>query len=187
MESKHRTLRMRRTAALVAATAPAALAIPAAANAAATPTGTVTGDTATLIGSDGNDNIAISVSGANLKHTLPAGPGNPFNSSIDFDSTVAGDQTLTAAAGRLTIDGGTGDDIIVGGPSLDTLRGGDGDDRLTGGPNAKPTKESIEGGAGNDVMIWNNGDGDDVDDGGDGIDEMQFNNGVADDVMDVAP
>ena len=36
-------------------------------------------------------------------------------------------------------------------------------------------------------MIWNNGDGDDVDNGGDGADEMQFNNGTADDVMDVAP
>src|SRR3954452_7543706 len=186
MEPKHRTLRVRRTAALVAATAAAALAIPAAASAAVT--GATTGDTATLTGDAANDNIIISVSGANLRHNLPTtlvGPG--FRSPTDFDSTVDGEQTLTAAAGRLTIDGGGGDDIIVGGPNLDTLRGGDGDDRLTGGPNAKPTKESIEGGAGNDVMIWNNGDGDDVDDGGDGIDEMQFNNGVADDVMDVAP
>ena len=82
-----------------------------------------------------------------------------------------------------------GDDIITGGPNLDTLRGGDGDDRLTGGPNnaAKPAKESISGGAGNDVMIWNNGDGDDVNDGGDGADETLFNNGTADDVMNVAP
>src|SRR3954447_6486303 len=168
MTRTHRTLQVRRAAALVAATAAAALAIPAAANAAATPTGTVTGDTATIIGSDGNDNIAITVSGANLRHTLPTTPNTPgsFHSNIDFDSTQAGDQTLTAAAGRLTIDGGTGDDIIVGGPNLDTLRGGDGDDRLTGGPNnaLKPAKESIEGGAGNDVMIWNNGDGDDVHD-----------------------
>src|SRR4051794_14091623 len=186
METKHRTLRVRRTAPLAAAPAAAAPPTPAAANAAVT--GATTGDTATLTGDAANDNIVISVSGTNLRHNLATtlvGPG--FRSPTDFDSTVDGEQTLTAAAGRLTIDGGGGDDIIVGGPNLDTLRGGDGDDRLTGGPNAKPTKESIEGGAGNDVMIWNNGDGDDVDDGGDGIDEMQFNNGVADDVMDVAP
>src|SRR4051794_1095599 len=186
METKHRTLRVRRTAPLAAAPAAAAPPTPAAANAAVT--GATTGDTATLTGDAANDNIVISVSGTNLRHNLATtlvGPG--FRSPTDFDSTVDGEQTLTAAAGRLTIDGGGGDDIIVGGPNLDTLRGGDGDDRLTGGPNAKPSKESIEGGAGNDVMIWNNGDGDDVDDGGDGIDEMQFNNGVADDVMDVAP
>ena len=81
-------------------------------------------------------------------------------------------QTLPARP-TLTIDGGAGDDIIVGGPDLDTLRGGDGNDRLTGGPNNadKPAKESISGGAGNDVMIWNNGDGDDINDGGDGADE----------------
>jgi Ca2+-binding RTX toxin-like protein len=180
MQPSHRTLSVRRTAALVAATAAAALAIPAAANAAVT--GAVTGDTATLTGDAANDNIIISVSGDKLKHNLAG-----FNSNIDFDSATAGDQTLTAAAGRLTIDGGGGDDIIVGGPNLDTLRGGDGDDRLTGGPNNSPDKEQIDGGAGNDTMIWNNGDGDDVDNGGDGTDEMLFNNGTADDVMDVAP
>jgi Ca2+-binding RTX toxin-like protein len=180
MQPSHRTLSVRRTAALVAATAAAALAIPAAANAAVT--GAVTGDTATLTGDAANDNIIISVSGDKLRHNLAG-----FNSNIDFDSATAGDQTLTAAAGRLTIDGGGGDDIIVGGPNLDTLRGGDGDDRLTGGPNNSPDKEQIDGGAGNDTMIWNNGDGDDVDNGGDGTDEMLFNNGTADDVMDVAP
>src|SRR3954451_16014701 len=189
MELTHRTLRVRRMAALVAATAAAALAIPAAANAAVT--GAATGDTATLTGNDANDNIIITVSGANLRHNLattPAGPG--FRSATDFDSTVDGEQTLTAAAGRLTIDGGAGDDIIVGGPSLDTIKGGEGDDRLTGGPNGTvpaTARESIEGGAGNDVMIWNNGDGEDSDVGGDGVDETQFNNGTADDVMDVAP
>ena len=135
MELTHRTLSVRRTAALVAATAAAALAIPAAANAAVT--GAVTGDTATLTGDAANDNIAITVSGANLRHNLTTGAGT-FNSPIDFDSTLPDDQTLTAAAGRLTIDGAGGDDIIVGGPNLDTIKGGEGDDRLTGGPNAQP-------------------------------------------------
>ena len=189
MELTHRTLGVRRTAALVAATAACALALPAAANAAVT--GTVVADTATIVGDAADNNIVIGVTGTNLSHNLPVVPGTPgsFNSSIDFDSTQANDQTLTAAAGRLTIDGGGGDDTIVGGKNLDTLRGGDGNDRLTGGPNnaAKPAKESISGGAGNDVMVWNNGDGDDVNDGGDGADETLFNNGTADDDMKVAP
>jgi Ca2+-binding RTX toxin-like protein len=181
MEPTHRTLGVRRAATLVAVAAAAALALPAAANAAVT--GEVTLDTATLTGDAANDNIVISVSGANLRHNLSG-----FNSNIDFDSDVDGDQTLTAAAGRLTINGGGGDDIIVGGPNLDSLEGGAGDDRLTGGPNnaAKPAKEPISGGEGNDVMIWNNGDGDDINAGGDGADETLFNNGTADDVMTVS-
>jgi Ca2+-binding RTX toxin-like protein len=185
MELTHRTLGVRRTAALVVVTAAAALALPAAANAAVT--GTAVGDTATLQGNAVDDNIVIGVTGTNLSHNLPTGAGT-FNSSIDFDSTQDDDQTLTAAAGRLTIDGGAGDDTIVGSKNLDTIRGGAGNDRITGGPNnaAKPTKESISGGPGNDVMVWNNGDGDDTNDGGDGVDETLFNNGTANDVMNVA-
>ena len=64
MEPTHRTLGVRRTAALVAVAAAAALAMPGAANAAVT--GATTGDTATLTGDAANDNIAITVSGANL-------------------------------------------------------------------------------------------------------------------------
>jgi Ca2+-binding RTX toxin-like protein len=185
MELTHRTLGVRRAAALVAVTAAAALALPAAANAAVDGVRT-SATTATLTGDEANDNIAISVSGDNLAHNIT---GNGFASNIDFDNVAPDVQSLPAATGRLTIDGGAGDDIVVGGKNLDTLRGGEGDDRLTGGPNnaAKPAKESISGGAGNDVMIWNNGDGDDVNDGGDGADETQFNNGTADDVMNVAP
>jgi Ca2+-binding RTX toxin-like protein len=179
MELTHRTMGVRRAAALVAATAAAALALPAAANAAVT--GQVTGDTATLTGDAANDTIIIGKDNGLLTHNTLAG----FVNATDFD-TDAGVQTLTDAA-TLTIDGGGGDDIIVGGPNLDTLQGGEGDDRLTGGPNPAGTKESISGGAGNDVMLWFNGDGDDINDGGDGADETQFNNGAADDVMDVAP
>ena len=173
MHPSPRTLSVRRTAALVAATAAAALAIPAAANAAVT--GAVTGDTATLTGDAANDNIIISVSGDKLRHNLAG-----FNSNIDFDSATAGDQTLTAAAGRLTINGGGGDDIIVGGPNLDTLRGGD----RQRPPHRRPrttrrTSEQIDGDAGNDMMIWNNGDGNDINEGGDGVDETQINNGTA--------
>ncbi len=178
MTRTHRTLGVRRTAALVAATAAAALAIPAAANAAVT--GTVDAGNGTLVGDAANDTILIGKDGGLLTHNAIAG----LESATDFDSDP-GVQTLPDTA-TLTIDGGGGDDIIVGGPNLDTIKGGEGDDRLAGGPNSTGI-ESIEGGAGNDVMIWNNGDGDDSDVGGAGIDETQFNNGTADDVMDVAP
>jgi Ca2+-binding RTX toxin-like protein len=153
----------------------------------------VTGDvpapnTAVITGDEAPNTITVSSDNGGLRHNIPVTPGG-FESAADFDSGDAGVQALTAAAGTLTIEGEDGDDIITAGPNLDTLQGGEGDDRLTGGPNGVgvATKEQISGGAGNDVMIWNNGDGNDIDDGGDGVDETLFNNGTANDQMNVAP
>ena len=69
----------------------------------------------------------------NLRHNLRR-PGLQLEHRLRLRRSPA-IRPCTAAAGRLTIDGGGGDDIIVGGPNLDTIDGGDGDDRLTGGPN----------------------------------------------------
>jgi Ca2+-binding RTX toxin-like protein len=166
-------MRLTHRTAILVATAAAALTVPAAAN--ATVTATITAGNGTLIGNADNDTITIGTDGDLLTHNNLAG----LEDATDFDSTP-GVQTLAKTA-TLTIDGGGGDDIIVGGPNLDTIRGGEGD-----GPNSTGI-ESIEGGAGNDVMIWNNGDGDDSDVGGAGNDETQFNNGNGNDVMQVAP
>ncbi|MGZ8633234.1 MAG: calcium-binding protein [Solirubrobacteraceae bacterium] len=175
MEPTRIPLGARRSAALAAVVAAAALAIPSAASAAVT--GTVTGDSATLVGDAANDNIVIGVTGANLSHNLTG-----FNSPIDFDSGTAGDQTLTAA-GTLTIDGGAGDDTIIGGQNNDHIIGGDGNDRITGFRGA----DNVDGGAGNDIMIWNNGDGSDTNDGDDGADQTLIVTGAADDQMEVKP
>ena len=168
----------RRTAALAAIAVAAALALPGAANAAVT--GAVSGNSAVLTGDAANDNIVVSVDGGLLRHNLGTATG--FNSANDFDSGVAGDQTLTTAA-TLTIDGGAGDDIIVGGPGADHLIGNEGNDRLTGAPGA----DDVDGGNGNDVMIWNNGDGNDTNDGDAGADQVLITNGAADDQMKVSP
>lgn len=168
----------RRTAAIAAIAAAAALALPGAANAAVT--GAVSGNSAVLTGDAANDNIVISVDGGLLRHNL--GTASGFNSANDFDSGVAGDQTLTTAA-TLAIDGGAGDDTIVGGPGADHLIGNEGNDRLTGAPGA----DDVDGGNGNDVMIWNNGDGNDTNDGDAGADQVLITNGAADDQMKVSP
>jgi Ca2+-binding RTX toxin-like protein len=163
----------RRTAALAAIAAAAALAAPTAANAAVT--GSVASATAaTLTGDNANDTITIGSNGTNLTHNPLAG----FNSNIDFDSTQPLDQTLTAA-GALTINGGGGDDIIVGGPNVDDIHGGDGNDRITGAQG----NETIFGDAGNDQLIWENTHGNDINEGGDGVDETIILAGTADDQM----
>ena len=189
MEPTRISLRARRTAVFATVAAAAALALPSMASAAVT--GAVTGNTATLTGDGDADIIAIGINGANLSHNLAG-----FNSAIDFDSVAGGDQTLTATAGLTinsgagadTIAGGPGDDTINGGTELDPIDGGGGNDRITGGPGGTALdREPIKGNAGNDVMLWNNGDGFDLNDGDAGVDESVMVNGAANDQMSVSP
>ena len=67
---------------------------------------------------------------------------------------LAGDDVIDASgAGAnailLTLDGGDGDDVLLGGAGDDTLLGGPGDDVLIGGPG----NDVIDGGAGDNVVI----------------------------------
>src|SRR3954452_262051 len=210
MEPTRSSLRSRRAAALAAVAAVAALAIPATAGATVTPA--VAGTTGTLTGDATDDNLVLTDAippdppGAKpqLKHNLPVGQ-NGIQNAFDFnpdpntittlptDGTVkvvvnvlGGNDTVNLSAATLegaVIEGGEGDDVIVGSPAVDTIHGGPGNDRLTGfGGN-----ETIEGQDGNDVMIWNNGDRNDVDEGGDGVDETLITTGAAADQMKVSP
>lgn len=61
------------------------------------------------------------------------------------------------AAERLVLTGGSGDDVISGGPSRDSLKGDDGDDELLGGRgNDKltpgPGRDRVDGGKGDDAI-----------------------------------
>src|SRR4051794_18997547 len=209
MEPTRSSLRSRRTAALAAVAAVAALAIPATAGATVTPA--VVGGTLTLTGDAPDDNPVLTDAvppdppGADpqLKHNLPVGQ-NGIQSAFDFnpdpntittlpaDGTIkvvvnalGGNDTVNLSAATLegaVIEGGEGDDVIVGSPAVDTIHGGPGNDRLTGFRG----NVTIEGQDGNDVMIWNNGDGKDVDEGGDGVDEALITTGAAADQMKVS-
>jgi Ca2+-binding RTX toxin-like protein len=93
--------------------------------------------------------------------TINAGAGN--------DTITA--ETLAAGIIGLTIDGGAGNDIIVGSRGNDILLGGDGNDTVTGGQG----NDTASLGNGNDTFVWNPGDGSDVVDGGAGTDTLVFN------------
>jgi len=56
---------------------------------------------------------------------------------------------LTATAIGLIVNGGEGNDIIIGGDGNDTLNGDAGDDVIIGGPG----QDVIDGGLGDDVVI----------------------------------
>ena len=78
--------------------------------------------------------------------------------------------TLPAGVIKLTIDGGAGDDDILGSQGADVLGGGDNND-FTFGDNGNDVALM---GAGDDTFQWNPGDGNDTLEGQDGTDEMLF-------------
>jgi Ca2+-binding RTX toxin-like protein len=87
-----------------------------------------------------------------------------------------------AALISVTVDGGAGNDTILGSNGADTLIGGDGDDFVDG----QQGNDVVLLGAGNDTFQWDPGDGSDVVEGGDGSDTMLFNGSNANEVFDVA-
>src|SRR2546423_2500578 len=109
----------------------AMLALPSAADAAYT--SVVGADGPTLTGDDSSDVLLIDQSGGLLRHSrFPADPG--FNSAFDFDSSVAGDQTVSSNTNKVTVNAGGGDDTVtVTVPTVvgSTVHGGAGDDSVS--------------------------------------------------------
>jgi hypothetical protein len=91
----------------------AALALPASAH--ADWTSSISGNTATM-GSAANGNLIIDVSGSNLRHNHAGDPG--FQSELDFDSDLAGDQLFANLA--------TNNVVAVGDQGVDTAQLGSG-------------------------------------------------------------
>jgi Ca2+-binding RTX toxin-like protein len=114
-----------------------------------------------VFGLAGNDRIALDeTNGALPSANLFGGDGN------DTIIGGSGNDMLFGQAGNDTLLGMGGNDMLFGGDGNDTLIGGAGDDQVFGQ-------------AGNDRMIWNPGDGTDLNEGGDGIDTVEVNGGNA--------
>src|SRR5688500_7613434 len=73
--------------------------------------------------------------------------------------------SLEADGIQLTINGGLGEDILIGSEGNDLFNGGDGND-------------TVFMGAGDDTFVWNPGDDNDTLEGQDGFDSMVFNGAV---------
>jgi Ca2+-binding RTX toxin-like protein len=91
---------------------------------------------------------------------------------------LGGDDVIDASglqAGRiqLQVNGGLGDDVIIGSVGSDTVNGGDGDDLALLG-------------AGDDVFVWNPGDDNDLLEGQAGTDTMLFNGANVAETIDIA-
>ncbi len=114
-----------------------------------------------VFGQAGNDRISLDETNG----ALPA--ANLFGGD--------GNDTLTGGSGNDQLFGQAGNDTLLGKGGNDLLFGGDGNDTLTGGTG----NDQVFGEAGNDRMIWNPGDGTDLNEGGDGIDTVEVNGGNA--------
>jgi Ca2+-binding RTX toxin-like protein len=97
---------------------------------------------------------------ANDQLTVKGGAGN----DIIHASTLATDTV------RLTLDGGDGDDALVGSQGNDTILGGNGNDVAFG----LQGNDQAFLGAGADRFVWNPGDGSDTVEGQDGLDQLIF-------------
>jgi Ca2+-binding RTX toxin-like protein len=93
-----------------------------------------------------------------------------------------GNDTLIGGSGNDQLFGQAGDDILMGKGGDDLLFGGAGNDTLIGGAG----NDQVFGQAGDDRMIWNPGDGSDLNEGGAGNDTVVVNGGNASENFTIA-
>jgi Ca2+-binding RTX toxin-like protein len=136
-------------------------------------------DSVTVSGTKGDDHIEVQGQGGSVTVTglpeLVTITGTEATDALVV-SGGAGNDMLSAAAladGNimLTLDGGAGNDTIIGSQGADLLLGGDGNDTVIGGRG----NDTALLGNGNDTFIWNPGDGSDVVEGQAGTDTLIFN------------
>jgi Ca2+-binding RTX toxin-like protein len=180
----------------------------------ASPSASVRGGTLTIVGTDGDDAIAVQLAAAD-PNTLRVDLGNgtapqAFDRSTftaitvflrggdDQFRVVPGGGTLADEAlsvdgdvGRDTIVGGDGNDNLAGGAGADTILGGDGTDLIFGNRG----DDAVNGNRGNDPeflgrgrddALWNPGEGSDVVHGGAASDTLFFNGSDLAEIMSLS-
>ena len=103
---------------------------------------------------------------------VDAGAGNDL---VRIDQ-VNGAFTTTKAT---RIDGGNGDDTLIGGSGAEVFIGGNGDDFVDGNAGV----DSAFLGRGDDVFVWDPGDASDRVEGNQGSDTMVFNGAAGNEIM----
>ena len=137
----------------------------------------VSADLTRLEGDVGNDGSAdFSVDLATFTAiSVTAGAGND---TVQMDESLAPFTTTEST----TIDGGPGDDHLIGGQGAEVFIGGEGDDVVEG----RRGNDVALLGEGDDVFVWNPGDGSDTVEGQDGDDRIAFNGSAVNENLDFA-
>ena len=137
-------------------------------------------DTVQVNGADGaGDDFSIEPNGDRVRFLR----NNLGLFSLDIGTTEnldvngqGGSDVIAGSAGlsdliALDLDGGEGNDLLIGSDGVDVLRGGGGNDTLLGNRG----NDVAIGEEGNDLLIVNHGDGSDLLEGGEGLDTVQIN------------
>jgi Ca2+-binding RTX toxin-like protein len=147
------------------------------------PAGSGTGDgqadSVIVNGTDSADAVSVSGTGtsytvAGLQAVVAVNGSEGSNDSLVVNTLGGSDSIdatgLAASVTRLTIDGGEGNDNILGSAGDDLLIGGDGNDFIDGGRGSDVALM----GAGDDTFRWDPGDGSDTVEGQSGNDTLRF-------------
>jgi RTX calcium-binding nonapeptide repeat (4 copies) len=152
-------------------------------------------------GGDGSDAVVVNGGGVAEAFTATANGTrvrfdrvNPLPFSLDIGSSErlvvnanGGDDSFAASGDLaslivLAVDGGPGNDRVAGGNGNDQLSGGPGDDVVDGNAGA----DSAALGDGNDIFVWDPGDGSDTVEGQAGEDTLVFNGAAAAEKFDLS-
>ncbi|HWK69201.1 MAG TPA: calcium-binding protein [Rhizobiaceae bacterium] len=147
-------------------------------------------DTVEINGGNGAETFAITANGARgrFDRISPA----PFSLDIGTSENLVlnangGDDVMSATGNlaaliKLTLDGGAGNDTILGSNGADTLIGGDGNDFVDG----QQGNDLALLGSGDDTFQWDPGDGSDIIEGQGGQDRLLFNGSAAAETFDIS-
>ena len=152
-------------------------------------TGDGQSDVVTVNGTGAGDHISVTLSGS-------VATVSGLSAQVAIDHAETGDRlvinggagndvidasTMPAASIGLTLDGGAGNDTLIGGGRPDTFIGGDGDDFVDGGDG----DDVAFLGAGDDRFFWAPGDDNDTVEGGAGTDTLDFLGANASENIDI--
>jgi Ca2+-binding RTX toxin-like protein len=136
-------------------------------------------DTIEINGGNGAETFTTTANGARVRfdRVTPAAFSIDIGTSEKLVLNANGGNDSFSATGNLaaliqiTVDGGAGEDTLLGSNGVDMLLGGDDNDFIDG----QQGNDTVFMGAGNDAFQWDPGDGNDTIEGQDGNDTLNFN------------
>jgi Ca2+-binding RTX toxin-like protein len=160
-------------------------------------TARVQNGTLRVVGDGASDKLALRLA-PGLPSTLQVDVGDDGTADFAFDRSTftaidveagAGDDTVRVdqvngllTDNAITLNGGSGDDILTGGDGSETLIGGSGDDFVDGNRGS----DTALLGSGNDTFQWDPGDASDAVEGEGGHDTLAFNGSNAAEHIDIS-
>ena len=147
-------------------------------------------DTVEVNGGSGDEVFTTTANGTRVRfdRLSPAPFSIDIGTSEHLVLNANGGQDSFSATGNLaaliqiTVDGGAGNDTLLGSNGIDTLIGGDGDDFVDG----QQGNDVAFLGADNDTFQWDPGDGSDTIEGQAGTDKLLFNGSGGNEIFEIS-